>query len=148
MEQEEVLKSLKFLSNKSKLAKRILKHGVFNITTIFEENSILAQHPESKDTNYHYDEEIGFHPSGKSGIILMNDEYIFGIRCNHLQWVEGSVEYDLVGDNLKWYETLDDNGKTTTDDSNLENMSGNAIMLIGNHKGSLIIKLITIPYSA
>ena len=54
-----------------------------------------------------------FHPNGNCGCILVEDDYIFGIRCNHLIWVEGSCEDEK-----------------------------DVIVVLGNHKGSIRINFI------
>lgn len=68
-----------------------------------------------------------FHPQNNSGIILLDDDYLFGIRCEHLVWIDGET--------APWsYEEeigCEMNVKLT-----------DAVMLIGNHKGNLKIKLI------
>ena len=64
--------------------------------------------------------QVTFHPNGKSGCILAYDEYIFGIRCDHLMWSEG------------YFEGLETPG--------FEVRPGElGYMLYGNHKGSLCI---------
>lgn len=57
--------------------------------------------------------ENDFHPNGDSGCILLDDDYLFNIRCNHLIWIDG------------YSETY-----------------GDAVLLMGNHKGFLIFTLI------
>lgn len=57
---------------------------------------------------------IGFHPNGRSGCIFMNDEFLYGIRCNHLMWMDGYFEGSF----------------------------NPGLLLIGNHKGDLVIKAI------
>ena len=61
---------------------------------------------------YGVEPDDSFHPNG-AGCILLNDDYLFGIRCDHLIWID---YWDLYG-----YKTL----------------------LIGNHKGGTNIKVIT-----
>jgi hypothetical protein len=67
-------------------------------------------------------EEFSFHPNGKSGVILPNDDYFFNIRCNHLMWVEGGCE-NIEG----YWEDGEDY---------------DAILIYGNHKGYLSFELI------
>jgi len=68
-------------------------------------------------------EEITFHPNGKCGCIELNDEEMFGIRCNHLMWAEGFVEGT---------------------ESFMQGINRNeAILVYGNHKGSLEVELLT-----
>jgi hypothetical protein len=59
--------------------------------------------------------ETTFHPNGECGCISLFDEYMFGIRCNHLMWAEG------------WLEDED---------------QSDAILIYGNHKGEVVTKLI------
>ena len=59
-------------------------------------------------------DDMPFHPNGRSGCVVTGDDYLFGIRCDHLMWAEGWVEDPLA----------------------------DAIMLFGNHKGTLVIRLI------
>lgn len=54
-----------------------------------------------------------FHPTGNCGCIELNDEYMFGIRCDHFMWTEFWSEDDF-----------------------------NVILVYGNHKGELVSKLI------
>ena len=56
-----------------------------------------------------------FHPNGECGCISLFDEYMFGIRCNHLMWAEGWIEDEDQSD---------------------------AILIYGNHKGEVVTKLI------
>ena len=68
-------------------------------------------------------EEFSFHPNGKSGVILLNDDYFFNIRCDHLMWAEGFVEGT---------------------ESFMQGIKGNdAILVYGNHKGCLEVELLT-----
>lgn len=61
---------------------------------------------------------FAFHPNGNCGCILAEDDYIFGIRCDHLIWVEGSCE-DIECEDEK-----------------------DVIIVFGNHKGSIRINFI------
>lgn len=65
--------------------------------------------------------EFSFHPNGKCGCVELNDDYMFGIRCNHLMWCDGECE---------GVEPF------------LDNPLGRAILVYGNHKGNLYMKLI------
>ena len=70
-----------------------------------------------------YSDLLTFHPNGKCGCVLLDDEYMFGIRCDHLMWADGTIEgtfEPFINDN-----TLDD-----------------AVLLYGNHKGQLITKML------
>ena len=76
---------------------------------LIQEINLSNDFPEIKD------EFAYFHPK-ESFVILSDDEYVAGIRCNHLIVIKGFTE----------------------DGNNSE-----AIMVIGNHKGGLIIKFFT-----
>lgn len=54
---------------------------------------------------------MSFHPNGRCGCINVADDYIYGIRCDHLIWMDG------------WFEGCLSPG----------------ILLIGNHKGCNIM---------
>lgn len=59
-------------------------------------------------------EDTAFHPTGKCGCILLDDDYMLGIRCDHLMWAEGFHEH---------HRDLD--------------YKDNTILIWGNHKGNL-----------
>lgn len=61
--------------------------------------------------------EMTFHPNGKCGCIELDDDYFLDIRCSHLMWMDGNVEDE------KW---------------------SNAVLVCGNHKGSMKARLITL----
>ena len=70
-------------------------------------------------------EQFSFHPNGNTGCIQVDDDYIFGIRCNHLIWMEGyceGVEFWWEENDRKW----------------------DSILICGNHKGYFRIKMIVI----
>ena len=71
-------------------------------------------------------DEFNFHPNGKCGCIEMNDDYLFGIRCNHFMWADGYLEH------RPFYQT----------ESSEENPLNDCIMIYGNHKGRLEIYLV------
>ena len=78
-----------------------------------------------EDYTIEQDDELSFHPNGKCGCLSLDDGYAFGIRCNHLIWVEGHCE----GIEHFWKKSDEPD-----DDSD---WSFNTILLIGNHKGGL-----------
>lgn len=78
--------------------------------------------------NEHQSDELSFHPNGNCGCILLDDDYAFDIRCNHLIWAEGYCE----GIEYFWTEN-DDNVHVY-----------NTILVYGNHKGSLQIKILAL----
>ena len=81
-------KSLEILAVHSNIAKKILN----NELEIIEDN------------NY-----SDFHPSNVCGCILLNDDYLFSIRCEHLMWIDG------------WSDT-----------------HGECVFICGNHKGNTL----------
>lgn len=64
------------------------------------------------DFNYE-DGNSAFHPDGCSGLLLADDEAVFGIRCNHLIWMTGN--HDSFGP---------------------------SVLFVGNHKGSLSMSIL------
>lgn len=66
--------------------------------------------------------DLSFHPNGNCGCILVNDDLIFGIQCNHLMWAEGCCE----GVETFWKSSYE----------------LNSILVYGNHKGHLVVKLL------
>lgn len=68
---------------------------------------------------------VSFSPNGKCGYIEANDDYIFDIRCDKLMWAEGNCE------GTEWFWELSDRGGEY-----------NSILIYGNHKGILKIKLV------
>lgn len=63
-------------------------------------------------------DDLAFHPNGCCGCVVVPDDGIFGIRCDHLMWLVG--EHENVGD---------DGWKP-------------GVLLLGNHKGRLVIKFL------
>lgn len=80
-------------------------------------------------------EDLTFHPNGKCGCISVGDDYIFGIRCEHLIWFEGNCE------GLESFWTEKDCTYPTKCDNPLNHVC-HAIMICGNHKGNYQQKLI------
>lgn len=80
-------------------------------------------------------EDLAFHPNGKCGCISLGDDYLFGIRCDHLIWFEGNCE------GLESFWKAEDRGSfgfiTPLTDEDFK-----AIMVCGNHKGIYLQKLI------
>ncbi len=79
-------------------------------------------------------EDFAFHPNGNCGCITMGDDYIFGIRCNHLMWMEGNCEGLEDFWNANDHQVLE---KTQDQDELFH-----AILITGNHKGLFMQKLI------
>ena len=70
------------------------------------------------DNDVPFDEAtLSFHPNGRCGTVLLNDNYMFSICCNHLMWADGDCE--LFGDNYL-----------------------GAILVYGNHKGTLVSNML------
>lgn len=81
---------------------------------------------EIEEYHKHQEDELSFHPNGKCGCILLDDDYAFGIRCNHLMWAEGWCE------GIEYFWTKDDHAK----------QNYNVILVYGNHKGELHTSLL------
>lgn len=77
-------------------------------------------------------DEGAFHPNGNSGCVVMNDEYICDIRCEHLIWICG------------WHEHYGQTTKISKDKDRpeWEDYACSCVMLVGNHKGNLVVSLI------
>ena len=103
---EEFLRSMNKLSESSELAKEFLG----------EKSYFGMIDSEGSD----------FHPNGNCGCVELDDDYLFGIRCDHLMWMEGNVE-----DNYLWTKDLDSE-------------DARAILVCGNHKG-LFMSYIILP---
>lgn len=78
--------------------------------------------------------DFSFHPSGNCGCIELGDDYMFGIRCNHLIWMEGWTE----GTERFWTQEDIIAAGAAKDFEN----SFNTILVCGNHKGLFMQKLI------
>jgi len=76
---------------------------------------------------------LSFHPTGKCGCIELGDDYIFGIRCSHLLWADGTCEE--LSDYCDDEEIIDD------EESYDPNYS-DTVMIMGNHKGNTWLKVI------
>lgn len=79
-------------------------------------------------------DDLSFHPNGNCGCILLDDDYAFGIRCDHLMWAEGNCE------GIECFWTKNDHDAADTKET-LHEMY-NSILVYGNHKGSLYVKLL------
>lgn len=100
----------KSLTQHSELAFKLKSHNYEVYTVLDWENY------DPKKTRLYWSESdsFGFHPNGRIGSINLDDSYFFGIRCNHLIWMDG------------W----------------CEGYCRPAITLMGNHKGGIIMKVI------
>lgn len=63
-------------------------------------------------------EDMSFHPDGQCGCCPVDTDEAFGIRCIRLMWMTG--EHELFG--------------------NDGSRCSRGVMVIGNHKGKLVIK--------
>ena len=83
-----------------------------------------------------------FHPKDVTGVIQLRDDYMFGLRCDHLVYIEGISH--LYGITLHYDDRDYVNAKEFL--KYLDNVKGecvhNSILLIANHKGSLVLRLI------
>lgn len=106
----DIKESYNKLSEFSEIAKKMIEQSSSRIVNIRNSMSITT-------------EDITFHPNGNCGSIKLDDETMFGIRCDHLIWAEGTCEGT---------ETFMDGIKNK-----------DAILVCGNHKGGLVIELLT-----
>lgn len=74
----------------------------------------------------------GFIPNGKCGCIVIDDDYLFGIRCNHLMWMEGKVRKNFLVKHCG----------AEPDDSLPEHCCVKCLMVFGNHKGIFMMNLV------
>ena len=81
-------------------------------------------------------DNLSFHPNGNCGCILLDDNYAFGIRCNHLMWAEGECE------GIEYFWTENDHAIAEEKYERKEYDSYKAIFIYGNHKGGLCSKLL------
>ena len=102
--------TIKDLLDKSPMAKRLYENYDLEV----REGGI----PEIYD-----EKELSFHPNGDCGCLEINDDYFYGIRCDHLIWIDGTCE----GVEDFW------NKKDLMGLPNGEEL--NMILTIGNHKG-------------
>ena len=99
------------LTGHSELAFKLKSHNydVFTVLNWGDYDPEGTQHSWGGD-----DQGLGFHPNGRTGCINLDDSYFFGIRCDHLIWMDGMCEERCCP----------------------------AITLVGNHKGGIILKVI------
>ena len=106
------------LAEKSEMVKKALNEKRnFNLFTLYQLQKGLLCNPHN---------EFSLHPNGNCGCIELDDNYMFGIRCNHLMWSEcwcEGVEGFWDEDNLDEYDI---------------------ILIYGNHKGLFTIKVLVI----
>ena len=87
----------------------------------FELISIIDYNVFDFTDKYNYSEiqdDCTFHPNGKTFTMILGDDYFLGIRCDHLVFIEGSREYG----------------------------PGTAFLVIGNHKGITVMKILQANY--
>lgn len=81
---------------------------------------------------------LSFHPNGNCGCILLDDDYAFDIRCDHLLWAEGSCE------GIEYFWTEDDHNIAEEKSKRNEYDFYKSILVCGNHKGGLSTKLLVL----
>jgi len=91
-----------------------------------------------EDYYKHQTERLSFHPNGNCGCILLDDDYAFGIRCDHLMWAEGACE------GIEYFWTENDHTIAEEKFKREEDDVYNAILIYGNHKGGLYTKLLVL----
>ena len=87
----------------------------------FELISIIDYNVFDFTDKYNYREiqdDCTFHPNGKTFTMVLDDDYFLGIRCDHLVFVEGYRE----------------------------GLPGTAFLVIGNHKGITVMKILQANY--
>ncbi len=112
---------------------KLAKHSPMANKYILHEVEVvnLANSNEAPEFNQ---EDFSFHPNGKCGCIRMGDDYLFGIRCEHLIWMEGNCE------GLESFWNGGDDMDLTANDP--IRTGHNVIVVSGNHKGYFMQKLI------
>ncbi len=92
---------------------KLAKQSTMAFKHLLDDVEVITLTEVDEDSDFN-PEDCSFHPNGKCGCIALDDDYIFGIRCNHLIWFEGDCE----------------------------NPECDAIMVCGNHKGVFVQQLI------
>ena len=112
---------------------RLAKHSPMANKYILHEVEVinLANSDEAPEFNQ---EDFSFHPNGKCGCVRMGDDYLFGIRCDHLIWMEGNCE------GVESFWEVGDNFDSTDEDPFINGHY--SILISGNHKGYFKQKLI------
>ena len=106
------------LAEKSEMVKKALSEKRnFNLFTLYQLQEGLLCNPHN---------EFSLHPNGNCGCIELDDDYMFGIRCDHLMWSEC------------WCEGVEG----FWDENNLD--EDDIILIYGNHKGLFTIKALVI----
>lgn len=82
------------------------------LSLLAQSSKVAFKHINDDFEIINVNEETTFHPNGFCGAILLNDEYFFNLRCNHLMFADGYLE----------------------EDSNLNNHA--SVYIYGNHKGT------------
>ena len=67
------------------------------------------------------------------------DDYVFGIRCDHLMWAEGNCE------GIEPFWSMRDREYASDDDRDFV-LKYKSILVFGNHKGILMTKLIVLHH--
>lgn len=90
------------------------------------ENVVIQELVSGDDIIPNNLEEGSFHPNGGSGCVVVDDDYICGIRCDHLIWMTG------------WHE----HHGTQVSTDKYAKFPSDCLLLVGNHKGILIVSLV------
>ena len=114
------------LSKDSSLVKKMLDKG--RKVALIEQQDFMP-HPSDFESAHEY---FTFHPNGNCGCCLLPDDYMFGIRCNHLMWAEGFCE-----GGERFWENLNLN-----EDECEREWGDDCVLIYGNHKGFFIMKLL------
>ena len=122
--------SLLELAKQSKMFREHFKNKKNKFTIVN-----LYSNVETIDTT-----ELSFHPNGQCGCIELDDDNLLGIRCNHWMWAEGTCE----GIENFWKDCDRDFWYFHTE---FVKEPYQAIMFYGNHKGTLVIKLLVLHNS-
>ena len=85
------------------------------------------------------EEEGAFHPDGGCGCVVMDDDYICGIRCDHLIWMTGWHEYHNRHQSRKFDKVKNWDNRPGSDDYD-------CLLLVGNHKGIVEMRLVLEKY--
>lgn len=113
----EIEKSLIILAEHSEVANKIVDKKLPLTLRIREVDGSL---PEILP--FHLN-DLTFHPTGKCGCFELKDEEMFGIRCNHLMWMDGRME---------------EIEPFINDDEERD-----VILVFGNHNGAFRVRLIS-----
>ena len=134
LSKNDLRKEIEKLSEVSETAKDILKG-----TPLLFKCSLTGETEIGSENSFFY----SFHPNGKTGCIDLPDDYMLGIRCNHLIWIDGYCEC-VCWENADIYTTEEDFETVSKKMTDADSILGNkCVLLVGNHKGILVFNLLT-----